>query len=876
MWQKADRFGKSKTKRPSHRLFPTTFEAVILKVDGGTQIGASLQIQWCTDLGFVTGDQAMSLFALISPSTLKTIRAFSLAMLAVPVTLALSPATALAGATVTTLVGDPNNRGSDDGTGQNATFTQPVGIVLIDPYLYIASRDQTIRQVHVITKVVTTIAGNAFEPHEIIDGQGADARFENIYGLGKDRDGNLYVAEFTKHVIRKIKNPAGTAIVSTIAGTGSPGYADTNLASVPPTVALFRNPVGVAGDPAGDTVFVADRLNFAIRKILQPSNVVSTIAGAQPGGNIAGFTDSNDLGKYVYKARFYSPLGIVVDPSESGDIFVTDGQNHAIRHLEPNGYGGYFVTTIAGGFPLPGTPARPWEGRSGFNTVSAGAVPGTSALFNEPWDIDVDDAGNLYVADRVNNAIRMLTKNNNGDYDVTTIAGLGPNQAGHNDGDETDSLFNNPYGLAVDPSGCNIYVSDLFNSAIRKIERCEVDLEITKEAIGSGCNDDSICVTTFKLTIGGNNAGLQTGDQISVTDQLPGGLTFLAISAPGWTCQPSPIGSSNLRCYYILGAFPPEPILVTVEHQGAFNNCATVMAERNGAGIVDSDPGNNTHCVNDLGALEIKKEVVASHPETAATYAALISGLNDPSNTTTYDVKVKCGGPSQIVALTAAGYFDTAIAAGTNCQIKEQNPTVSLPKFCKWLPPVYPDGQTGIITKGGVLTLAIRNTIDCPTQFTGGPGSLGGLGSKDPKGGGLTTKGPVGGSSLSVSGNLKITKTVIAGNAFTVKNYAALIKQLNDPANNTAYDVDVNCGGQQQTVQATITTSAVVSSVAAGITCAIEEQPPTAPLPKKCKWGPPEYPNGNSGVITSGGLALTIQNSIDCTGKSKKGWRFWR
>ena len=123
---------------------------------------------------------------------------------------------------------------------------------------------------------VSTIAGTSSAGH--IDGPGSSARFDNPSGVAVDRQGNIYVADYDNHCIRKI-DPNGN--VSTIAGTGSPGHTDG-----PGTSARFNYPSGVAVDLQGN-VYVADYINHRIRKI-DPYGNVTTIAGTGSQGNTDG------------------------------------------------------------------------------------------------------------------------------------------------------------------------------------------------------------------------------------------------------------------------------------------------------------------------------------------------------------------------------------------------------------------------------------------------------------------------------------------------------------------------------------------------------------------------------------------------------------
>jgi len=193
--------------------------------------------------------------------------------------------------------------------------------------------------------------------------------------------------------------------------------------------AEFMNPEGLALDAAGN-IYVADNPTHAIRKVT-PAGVVTTLAG----NGIAGFADGTGAA-----AQFNRPVAVAVDAS--GNVYVADANNNRIRKISPAGV----VITLAG------------DGVAGYREGI-----GTAAEFNNPSGIAVDASGNVYVADRYNQAIRKITPAG----EVSTFAGGNP-IAGGTDGTGVAVQFNYPWGVAVDASG-NVYVGDTFNQRIRKI-----------------------------------------------------------------------------------------------------------------------------------------------------------------------------------------------------------------------------------------------------------------------------------------------------------------------------------------------------------------------------------------------------------------------
>jgi len=152
------------------------------------------------------------------------------------------------------------------------------------------------------------------------------------------------------------------------------------------------------------------------------------------GTNAEGFKDGT-----ASTAQFYYPYGVAVD--SSGNVYVADSNNHRIRKITPEGV----VTTFAG------------------STEGFADGTGNTAQFYYPAGVAVDSSGNVYVTDNGNHRIRKITSAGV----VSIIAGDGT--PGYANGTGTEAQFNYPYGVAVDSSG-NVYVADAGNHRIRKIE----------------------------------------------------------------------------------------------------------------------------------------------------------------------------------------------------------------------------------------------------------------------------------------------------------------------------------------------------------------------------------------------------------------------
>jgi len=262
---------------------------------------------------------------------------------------------------VTTFAG--SSQGYADGAGTIAQFNYPTGVA-VDASGNVYVVDMFNHKIRKISPagVVSTLAGST---GGYANGTGTVAKFYYPTGIAVDVSGNMYVADYYNHKIRKI-SPAG--VVSTLAGSTG-GSADGTG-----TTAQFNYPQGVAVDASGN-VYVADSYNNKIRKIT-PAGVVSTLAGSN-----AGYVDGTGT-----VAKFYYPQGVAVDVS--GNMYVADTYNHKIRKITSAGV----VTTVAGN----------------LDAYTDGT--GTTAQFNYPSGVAVDNAlGNLYVADYSNHKIRKIT-----------------------------------------------------------------------------------------------------------------------------------------------------------------------------------------------------------------------------------------------------------------------------------------------------------------------------------------------------------------------------------------------------------------------------------------------------------------------------------
>jgi sugar lactone lactonase YvrE len=311
---------------------------------------------------------------------------------------------------VSTLAGTAGVSGSVDGTGPSASFDAPTGVATNNTGDIFVSdaANNTIREVS-LAGAVTTLAGAPGNPGSK-DGTGAGAQFNGPLGLAEGL-GGVYVADSANDTVRLVSPSGG---VTTIAGTGSSGYANGSGSA-----ARFISPVGLCVDNSAN-VYVADTSQNAIRMIT-PSGNVTTLAGGASAGSADGVGTA---------ATFNSPSAIAVDAS--GNVYVADSGNNTIRMVAPGGV----TTTLSGTAGMAGSS----DGKE------------ASATFNAPLGITVDHSGNIYVADTGNGTIRMISSTGS----VSTIAGT-PGMSGYLDEQGPAAQFDDLEGITIDPYG-TLYV----------------------------------------------------------------------------------------------------------------------------------------------------------------------------------------------------------------------------------------------------------------------------------------------------------------------------------------------------------------------------------------------------------------------------------
>ena len=320
----------------------------------------------------------------------------------------------------------------DGGQAVNAQLAYPQGVAvsISGGSVYIA--DYYNHKIRMVSSagIITTIAGTGQPGSSGDDGLAINAQLYNPLAVAVSLSGvSVYITDCYNHKIRLVDS---MGIITTIVGTGQPGYSGDGDAA---TSAQLYYPASVAADLSG-SLYIADYHNNRIR-VVDSAGIITTFAGTGQPGN------SGDDGTAT-SAQLNYPQGVAV--VDDGKVFIADTDNNKVRMVTMSG----IITTFAG------TGAIGSSGEGG---------PATSAQLNFPKAVVVDVSGNVYISDTNNNEVRLVM---NGTGIITTFAGGYSNyQLG--DGLEASSAqLHYPVGLSLDASGF-LYITDSYDYRIRKV-----------------------------------------------------------------------------------------------------------------------------------------------------------------------------------------------------------------------------------------------------------------------------------------------------------------------------------------------------------------------------------------------------------------------
>ena len=387
-----------------------------------------------------------------------------------------------------------NGTGGYSGDGAAATSAElydPTGVAVDSAgNIYIAEQNNNrIRKVSTSGNI-STVAGNGTKGYSGDGGAAISAELNQPAGVAVDSAGNIYIADYVNHSIRKVDT---SGKISTVAGDG-PGNGSYNGDGILATSAELYYPSGVAVDSAGN-IYIADTINYRIRKVDASTGYISTVAG-----NGAHYGSIGDGGAAI-SAQLYNPEGVVVD--SAGNIYIADSGNHRIRKVGTAAI--QFAATAIGssttrnvvlqltstlnitGIAAPqsqggkqefavGTVSGCTVDATGATSTASGTIctvpvtftPGYSGLRPVPLQVSTHSGSTTTVYAVALNGIGTGPQVALTPGTISTAAGNGSYGYSGDGGAATSAKLSQPYGVAVDSAG-NIYIADEGNYSIRKV-----------------------------------------------------------------------------------------------------------------------------------------------------------------------------------------------------------------------------------------------------------------------------------------------------------------------------------------------------------------------------------------------------------------------
>jgi len=525
---------------------------------------------------------------------------------------------------------------------------------------------------------VTTVAGGGSTNYVTSPGGPATgAALDQAQQVVFDSSGNMYIPDYDNFVVARVD--AVTGAITVVAGNGTSA---TSGDGGPATSASITGPAALAIDQRNGNLYIADGRQSAnlVRLVNMTTGIITTIAGT--GTICSSPTASCGDGGPATSAQFYRPNGIALDGS--GNVYVSDTLDNRIRRIDAvTG----IITTVAG------TGAPGYSGDGG---------PATNATLNIPFQVTVDAAGDILIADSGNSVVRMVSASTG---NITTVVGNGtacattPSPACGDGGPANVSALSNPTGIAVDTSG-NLYVVENGTNRVRKVTATAAGLVFASTAVGA-----------------------TTGPQDTTLENIGNETLTLKVPASGT----NPSASTN----FAVDASTTCPQLTSASSTGSLASGAScVLAADFAPTAAGALTGTLVETDNSLNGNPSTQTIALSGTGTAGTATVTVTASANPSSyaqSVTFTATVSGGGvtPTGTVTFTSlSGGVTTTLA--TNVALVSGVATVSttgLPIGSSTITATYTSGDANYSSNAsGTLNQAV-NPVATTDSLTASPAS---------------------------------------------------------------------------------------------------------------------------------------------------------